>query len=177
MFLLATESAPITNQVVLAATSTIAAWTDWRTWRIPNNLIAGSMAASLMLAAFAPQAIGISKCILGGLIGLLVFMPIYVLKGMAAGDLKLMAALGMASGPWIVIDIALMTALIGGAWALIAMASKREVGLLPRLVMYWRGKVGTEVSDLFGREKILKQEKQMIPYGVVIAMGTYVALW
>ncbi len=177
MHLLANEAIPTSSLVALAITVLIAAWTDWTTWRIPNWLVAGSAAAAMMLAAFAPDGIGLRASLLGGLVGFVLFLPLYVVKGMAAGDVKLMAAIGMASGPWIAVDIALMTCLIGGAWALVAMALNKDAGALPWLVLQWRARFGRRTAEKQSTPAPGRNGKQMIPYGVVIALGTLAAMW
>jgi prepilin peptidase CpaA len=176
MHLLANEAIPVSSLAVLAITVLIAAWTDWTAWRIPNWLVTGSAAASLMLAAFAPEGIGLRACVVGGLVGFVLFLPLYLLKGMAAGDVKLMTVIGMASGPWVVVDIALLTCLIGGAWALVAMALKREAGLLHWLTVHWRARRSRHTEQT-AKTVSAAHGPQMIPYGVVIALGTFAALW
>ncbi len=177
MNILADEMIPVSSLVALAVTVAIAAWTDWTSWRIPNRLVAGSAAAALMLAAFAPDGIGLRQCFAGAAVGFALFLPLYAVKGMAAGDVKLMAVIGMYVGPWMVIDIALMTCLIGGVWALVVMALKKEAGLLPWLVLQWKAKAGRWSMQVESAEPSVKADKQMIPYGVVIALGTLAALW
>ncbi len=176
MNLLAHESLPFSSLVALVITVCIAAWTDWTSWRIPNWLVASSAAAALMLAAFAPDGIGLQQCLFGAAVGFGVFLPLYLVKGMAAGDVKLMAVIGMYAGPWATIDIALLTCLIGGAWALVAMALKKEAGLLPWLLLQWqarRTRTGRQASRV---AQPAQAGPQMIPYGVVIALGTFAAL-
>lgn len=171
------DSLPV--MISLIVTVSIAAWTDWRSWRIPNALVASSMAAGLMLALFSPNGAGIGDCLLGGLVGLSLFLPLYLLKGMAAGDVKLMAAIGMHVGPLMVIDIVLMTCLIGGAWAIVLMDLRRGTGPLSFLLVHLRsttasaGMPGVDGGrqNLSGRDRL-----SMIPYGVVITMGTLVVV-
>lgn len=177
MNLLANEAISTGSLIALVVTVLIAAWTDWTAWRIPNRLVAGSAAAALMLAGFAPDGIGLVRCLSGAAVGFAVFLPLYLVKGMAAGDVKLMAVIGMYAGPWVAIDIALMTCLIGGAWALVAMAMKKEAGLLPWLRLQWQGRVGRWPMHRAGSASPATSGRQMIPYGVVIALGTLVALW
>ncbi len=176
MNLLAHETLPFSSLVALAITVSIAAWTDWTSWRIPNWLVAGSAAGALMLAAFAPDGIGLRTSLAGAAVGFGVFLPLYLLKGMAAGDVKLMSAIGMFGGPWLAIDIALLTCLIGGAWALVVMALKKDVGLLPWLALQWQARTARH-PKYHGPAAVPKGAgKQMIPYGVVIALGTFAAL-
>ena len=158
----------------------VAAWTDWTTWRIPNWLVAGGAAAALMLATFAPDGIGLRLCLLGAIVGFGVFLPLYLAKGMGAGDVKLMTVIGMYVGPWPAIDIALLTCLIGGAWAVVAIELKKEVGLLSWLVLQCRVRVRHRAVL---QEAMVQQvasgrvSGHVIPYGVVIALGTLAFLW
>lgn len=162
--------------VALVVTVLIAAWTDWRSWRIPNVLVAGSMAAALMLAAFGKDGLGIRDCLLGGLVGFALFIPLYLLKGMAAGDVKLMAAIGMHVGPLMVVDIVLMTCLIGGVWAIVLMELRRGTGLLTWLLTHLRSTMGPAAvsgAERGGPSPSGRDRWSMIPYGVVIALGTF----
>ncbi len=104
--------------IALVLTVMAAAWTDYREWRIPNALLAPSAAAALMLSTFVPGGQGLVHVLLGALAGLLIFMPLYLLKGMGAGDIKLMTVIGLYAGPNLTLDIALVTALIGGVWVI-----------------------------------------------------------
>ncbi len=167
----------MSSSLGLLLTIAIAAWTDWTRWRIPNWLIAGSAAAALMMSAFAPDRIGLSNYALGGLVGLAVFLPLYVAKGMAAGDVKLMAVCGMYVGPWVAIDIALVTCVVGGAWALTAMVLKNGAGPLPWLMLRWRAVMSQCVPAWAKSVPSDRNWTEMIPYGVVIALATLVVLW
>jgi prepilin peptidase CpaA len=177
MNLLANETISTSSLVALAVTVCVAAWTDWTTWRIPNWLVAGSAAAALMLAGFAPDGIGLARCLGGAAVGFALFLPLYVVKGMAAGDVKLMAVIGMYVGPWVVVDIVLITCLIGGAWALLVTALKKEAGLLPWLWLQWQSRAGHWSKQQAGPATPAGSGRQMIPYGVVIALGTFATLW
>lgn len=165
--------------VALVATVLVAAWTDWHSWRIPNALVASSMAAALMLAVFGQSGTGFADCLLGGIVGFSLFMPLYLLKGMAAGDVKLMAAIGMHVGPLMVIDIVLMTCLIGGAWAIVLMDLRRGTGPLSFLLAHLRSTTASAgVPGVEGGRQALsgRDRLSMIPYGVVIALGTLVVV-
>ena len=43
--------------------------------------------------------------LVGGLVGGMVFLPLYLLRGMAAGDVKLMAVIGLYAGAALTLDI------------------------------------------------------------------------
>ena len=149
----------------------LAAWHDWFEWRIPNRLLAAGCAAALMLAAFAPDSLGIAHALSGGLMGLALILPFYWVGGMAAGDVKLMATLGLFAGPAAVIDIALISFLIGGVWSVILLFNRTTVGAL----IYARIKsMPWNILNFPQRAtqpKAYAKSRGVIPYGVVIALG------
>ena len=175
MHLLANELPANTLLVALLLTVMAAAWSDFQQWRIPDRLLVPSAAVALMLSTFTPSAQGLYLSLLGAAVGLLIFLPLYVLKGMAAGDVKLMTVIGLYAGPQLTVDIALVSALIGGLWVVILF--NREMSI-------------ENHNDSFGvclrhrtlrrsnrSKKFIPQNKSLlIPYGVVIAVGTIIAL-
>jgi prepilin peptidase CpaA len=175
MHLLANELPANSLLAALLLTVMAAAWTDFHTWRIPNSLLAPSAAAALMLSAFVPAAQGLYSSLLGAAVGLLIFLPLYILKGMAAGDVKLMTVIGLYAGPQLTLDISLLTALIGGLWVVILF--NREMS-----VENHNDSLGVCLRHRTLRrsnrsKKFIPQNKSLlIPYGVVIAVGTIAAL-
>lgn len=175
MHLLANELPANSLLVALLLTVMAAAWSDFQQWRIPDRLLVPSTAAALMLSTFTPSAQGLYLSLLGAAVGLLIFLPLYVLKGMAASDVKLMTVIGLYAGPQLTVDIALVSALIGGLWMVILF--NREMSV-------------ENHNDSFGvclrhrtlrrsnrSKKFIPQNKSLlIPYGVVTAVGTIVAL-
>ncbi len=63
-------SLPMFNLFGFVLTALAAGWTDLRSWRIPNRLLAPAAAGALMLAAFLPAGIGLTDGLLGALLGL-----------------------------------------------------------------------------------------------------------
>lgn len=160
----------------LLTVAIIAAWHDWFTWRIPNSLLALACAAALMLAAFAPGSLGIAQSLEGGLAGFVLIWPFYYVGGMSAGDVKLMATLGLFAGITIIIEIALLSFLIGGVWSVIWLFSRTSAGELicarvrslpwPELNLPKRASQPAAYTSARG----------VIPYGVVIAIGVIVSM-
>jgi prepilin peptidase CpaA len=161
--------------IALVLTVMAAAWTDYREWRIPNALLAPSAAVALMLSTFAPGSQGLIQALMGAVTGLFIFMPLYLLKGMGAGDIKLMAVIGLYAGPHLTLDIALLTALIGGLWVIALFNQEMSVERYKTpLGFLLRHKSQIKTKEI---NKITHQNKSLlIPYGVVIAMGTIIAL-
>ena len=55
--------------------------------------------------------------------GIVLFLPFFLLRGMGAGDVKLLAALGAWLGPMQTIWLALFTSIAGGVMALVIATS------------------------------------------------------
>src|SRR5687767_13789570 len=85
---------------------------DLRTRRIPNLMTFSAAAAGLLYHSFAAAGHGAVASGGGWLIGALLFFPIFALRGMGAGDVKLLAALGAWLGPRDVVWVALITAAV-----------------------------------------------------------------
>lgn len=178
MPLFSTTAASITTMTGLVITVLIAAWCDLSSWRIPNRLLAASASAAIVLALFAPDGIGISACLAGGLTGLFLFLPIYVAGGIAAGDVKLMATLGMFAGPLLAIDLALMIFLVGGIWSLgfLLLQTPQFQLIFLRIKLLSGSKKIQMINTPSPIMTADGKSRAMIPYGPVIAIGTIGAL-
>ena len=112
----------------------------------------------------------------GFLVGLVVLLIPYLLGGMGAGDVKLMAAIGALTGPVFVFYSFIYTALVGGVIALI-LIMKRD-GLLFSVKNFYYN-IPFLHSNL-GSMIIKKDHSNSIvfPYGIAIVSGTLIAaLW
>ena len=154
----------------------LAAWHDWFQWRIPNRLLAAGCTAALMLAAFAPGSPGLAHSLTGGLLGFSLLWPFYLMGGMAAGDVKLMATLGLFAGPAAVIEIALISFFIGGVWSVIVLLNRTTTGAL---IVARINSLRWTVLNLPQRAAppaAYVSSRGVIPYGVVIALGVVVSI-
>lgn len=110
---------PLPLAVTLCTLTVCAAAGDLRARRIGNPFNAGALCSALILHLLsAPVPAAFAAWLGGAATGLLLFLPLYALRGMAAGDVKLMAAVGAFAGSALAFRIALGAALAGGAIAL-----------------------------------------------------------
>lgn len=152
-----------------------AAVTDLAVRKIPNLLVASGLVLALLLQW--PHGLRwepVLPWLTGALAGLLLFLPLYLARGMAAGDVKLMAMVGAFVGPLAALRIGLLVFLIGGVMALAMMAWTGRLrdgwrnlrALCQPLLLRLCGvpllpaplKPGASVGDM--------------PYGLAIALGT-----
>jgi len=80
--------------VVLIGLLGVAVVSDLRRHRIPNLLILVGLALGLAGQTYSGGISGMGDGLMGLLIGFALFLPMYALGGMAAGDVKLMAMVG-----------------------------------------------------------------------------------
>lgn len=114
--------------VLLAGLLALSVWHDVRSRRIPNRLVFPGAIAGLLLNAClpggagllttAPGALGLWLALAGLGLGLALLLPMYALKTLGAGDVKLMAMIGAFAGPQAVLGITVCTLLAGGVLAL-----------------------------------------------------------
>lgn len=162
----------LTSTAAVLITAWLAAASDWIHWRIPNQLLAASMAAALMFAMFTPDNLTLRDCLLGGVTGLAILMPFYLMGGMGAGDVKLLGVLGMHLGWLATLHVALISALVGGVWAIVLLFTRSPYG-------DWMG----AITDGFIRPRsrlpapiMTRESRATLPYGVVIAIGSTLVL-
>jgi len=166
---------PITIGIVLTAAAI-----DLQRRRIPNWLTFGAWLLALPLQLLLHGAgAGMQAWLYGWLSGLALFLPFYLLRGMAAGDVKLMAAVGALLGAEPALHVALATFLIGGAWALVlvlqrGMARQAARNLLRLLPVVGRRDPETNRP---GAGQAAPHSVGSLPYGVAIAAGTLYVLF
>ena len=153
----------------------IAAVNDLATRRIPNRLLLAGLAGALLLHGLSvePGAALLSAC--GGmLLGLAIFLPFYLVRGMAAGDVKMMAVIGFFTGPAEAFQIAIFTWCAGGVMALLLILLRSRMRLaFVNIGHLLSGLIvpGAKLADV-----ALAQSAGSMPYGVAIALGTSVVL-
>jgi prepilin peptidase CpaA len=147
--------------------------------KIPNRIVwcGLSCAGALHLASGTPLNL-ITDGLAGAAVGLLAFLPLYCLRGMAAGDVKLMAMVGAFTGPVLAFEIALATFCAGGVLALamvIGHGSWRQLALNLRALL--RPVFMRLIGIPAAREDMPGGSVGGMPYGLAIAFATCLMLW
>lgn len=118
---------PAILKVALVCLVLVAAIYDLKFRRIPNWLSLSGMVLGVGCNTLVRGGSGLREAGLGLLCALVVYVPLYLVRGMGAGDVKLMAAIGTMAGPKNWFEIFLATALIGGVVSLAVIARKQRV--------------------------------------------------
>jgi len=103
---------------VLVISLSVACVYDLRFRRIPNVLVGLMLFLAILLALLGAGEVSLSQCLLGALVGLVVLLPLYVIRALGAGDVKLMSAIGAVLGVPGVIWAIVYTGMAGGVMGL-----------------------------------------------------------
>lgn len=118
---------PIPIQVLLAVTVLIAAATDIRKREIPNWLTLGAIVAGLVANPALSGWEGFRLSVMGFLIAAVIFLPLFVLRFLGGGDVKLMGSIGALAGHQNLLVIFLLDALLAAIAAVVLMIVRGRV--------------------------------------------------
>lgn len=162
--------------VALIALLVVGAVIDWRTYRIPNWLTVGGAAFALIHSALSATTwhAGLLAALAGLGVGLVSLLPLYVLRVMGAGDVKLMAMVGAFLGTPDILFAVLWTFIAGGvaavAFALWHRAFARMATNIRDVVqsMAFAAATGQRSAAGIGATRSIGN----LPYGISISAGT-----
>jgi prepilin peptidase CpaA len=138
--------------LVLLAVATLI---DWRKHRVPNSLSLGAALIGLLVQTSLSGPTGLAVAAGGWIVCLVCFLPFYVSGGMAAGDVKLMAAVGTFLGPMGGVVACVVTLVVGA--------------LIGLLCLGYEALLGASQGQAGGLDEGLRAK---IPYAGAIAAGT-----
>jgi prepilin peptidase CpaA len=153
-----------------------AAVIDYRSHRIPNWLVLFGTLYGLIYNALLPTwpqgSIFIALAGVG--LGLLLFLPLYLIRVMGAGDVKLLAMAGAFLGVDDIMRAALASMLVGGALAILFVLMRgKAMQIMQNMMCIFR--VGI-IDAMNGSTPSLRitagASVGKLPYGVAIALGT-----
>jgi prepilin peptidase CpaA len=159
------------------ATGVVSCATDLAWRRIPNGLTFGSALGAAIWQAWASGVSGAAWALCGWATGLLLLLPLYLLRSLGAGDVKLLAAFGAWLGPMGAIWAGLYGTIAGGALALLVAVTTGYLGTAYRnlygLLMFWRLE-GVRPMD----QMTLDTSKgPRLPRAIPMLVGLVVTLW
>jgi prepilin peptidase CpaA len=149
---------PIATFLPLAFLLLCAVLSDLRTRTIPNELILIGVLYGLTATSFAWSGLSFIQMTLGFLVGLVLFFYPYSKSWIGAGDLKLMAMIGMYLGPYATLMAGLYATAVGGFLA---------IGYLIQ-----RNKLKKTITNIFNS----KEQQESMPYALAIAIGTLISI-
>lgn len=174
--------------MVLGALLGRACWTDTRLRRIPNRLVLAGALTGLALNTLLPVGTGLFSATPGGIgllnalggcaLGLGALLPLYAMRTMGAGDVKLMAMIGAFLGPVDIVGAVVMTLLAGG---ILGLAVALKNGVLRSTLTKVRAMITqTAIMALTGQgaqiDTMPASAAGTLPYALAITTGTCVQI-
>jgi len=155
----------------LTLTSLAGGW-DWSTRRIPNWLTVPAFFTGIFVRTWIAGWRGTVSSLEGAGLALLLLLPLVLMRGLGAGDWKLMGAVGAFLGPVMTLFVLLSSILISGLMAVVSMlrahkvvSTLRNLWVLLRGFMVFGFRKNPEIS--LDNPGLLK-----LPFGVAVAIGT-----
>jgi prepilin peptidase CpaA len=145
-----------------------------RSRKIPNLLTVTAAGLGGLYHLATASWSGLAWSAGGAAVGLAVFLPIFVLRGIGGGDVKLLAALGAWLGPGQALWLALFTALAGGPMAVaVALSRGRALSNVWGLLMFWRV-AGLQPHPAVSLDN---DAAPRLPYALPTLAGLVMTLW
>lgn len=170
---------PLVIAICLLVMLAVAAYFDIRYRRIPNLIsVVGLVVALILHAIIAPVWPGLRFSLSGFGLAFGIYIVLYSIRAMGAGDVKIMAAAGAMLGWADWMGLFIVTAILGGIAALILVISKRRL----KKTLWNVGFVLTEMKSgrpaYLGNEELDVRSKKALglPHGAVIAVSAAVFL-
>ena len=156
----------LVTTVVLIGLLAVAVVSDLRRHRIPNLLILVGLVLGLVSQIHSGGVSGLGDGLLGLLIGFGMFLPMYALGGMAAGDVKLMAMAGSFLPPHYALWAGFFSLIAGGVCGFLIVLVRGQ--LLQTLGRYWlilraQSYLAPTSDEVAGKP---------FPYSIAILIGT-----
>ena len=156
-----------------------ASWIDYAQRRVPNWLnaalaLAGLVTQGAYFGWYQSGVGGVGWGLLGLAVGFGVLIVPWLMHGMGAGDVKLMAAIGCWLGTWLTLLSFGAGAIIGGIVACVMIyTSGRTIHAITNLqtIMTKMRRLETAFGE-FGGARTFGDTSQLLPYGVPLTAGT-----
>ncbi|PYV17389.1 MAG: hypothetical protein DMG07_05940 [Acidobacteria bacterium] len=158
--------------ILLSATT--AGYYDLRWRRIPNWLVIATVGFSIVWHVATGGLAGLGKSLAGLLVGTAVFLPLFLIRGMGAGDVKLCGALGAAVRypqvfTLLIISVAI-TGLMALCWILWEWSVKETLAnIVDILDRFLHGRFSPHPVLNTGNKSAAA-----VPFGVSVAIATWV---
>lgn len=158
----------------MASVTAVAAATDMHSRIIPNWLVVAGIVLGFGLNVYLYGWPGLLAASLGFALALLVYVPLFVLRAMGGGDVKLMAAVGALAGPKDWFTIFIFASVLGAVFAIGLLMARKSMGPVFANIGHIIGNLVRFRAPYADRPQldISHPGATTMPHGVAIAAGT-----
>jgi len=161
---------------MIAVILVLATHADIKEHKIPNVLSIGGIFIGICMMSYFEGFTGFLNSLKGMGVGFFLFMPFYILKGMAAGDVKLMAAVGAFLGPEITLACVAFSLLSGTVLAIIYIVAKGSTQLTMSRYLQMAKVYGYTHQFVYLKPTEKDVGSDRFPYASAIMVGTLLGL-
>lgn len=158
------------SDIAMVIVVVISLYTDLRYRKIYNVVLLPSFLLAVVYGIYAGGIGGLLFSFKGAILGLALLLIPFLLGGMGAGDVKLLAVIGAWQGPQFVWFCFLCTAIVGGIIGIVQLTRSGRLFQTLKMILYIF-LPGTPKVNVFGTLATTKAS-EAFPYGVAIAAGT-----
>ncbi len=167
-------NAQLTIWIFALGVTLLAGWVDFRTHKIPNWLTVPALLLGIAMHIVVAGWPGAKTSLEGAGLALALLLPLVLLRGLGAGDWKLMGAVGAFLGPLMFLFILVGSILVSGLMAMVAiMRTQRVVETIRNMWVLVRGffSFGLRANPKISLDNptLLK-----VPFGVAVAVSTLI---
>lgn len=164
--------------LILIPATLYASWVDYSERRVPNWLNGALALTGFMVQGAYFGTSGLADGGLGLLVGLGLLIGPWLIHGMGAGDVKLMAAIGVWLGPMMTFVSFCVGVILGGIIAVIMILSARKMwsAMANMKTIMQKFSSRETLFGEFGSVHSFGSTSQLLPYGVPLTIGSITVL-
>lgn len=162
-------------QIILLSILGMAIASDLRWRKIPNWLTGSSILMGLNLHTLLNHSSGFLFSLEGAAVGFAIFLGVYLLGWMGAGDVKLFAGVGSFLGPADVAAAAILVAITGGVVAVVTLGFHQ--GWKNMSFRLWSLLQFAVLTQSVRRLASAEGKAPKVPYALAIGLGTVGSWW
>jgi prepilin peptidase CpaA len=149
--------------------------TDLKERKIYNKVLFPVFVVAIIYHLVNGGVSGFTASLLGATVGLAILLIPYLMGGMGAGDVKLLAVIGAIKGIGFVLMTSLYMAIVGGIIGLLILLFRKGIVYRFQQICYFfvLKRQGVNISIGLDKEAL----STTYPYGVAIALGSIGAIY
>jgi prepilin peptidase CpaA len=154
--------------------------TDLWQFRVHNLLTLPLLVGGLIYQSVTEGTSGLANGLLGALFGFSALVLFWMMGGMGAGDVKLMAGVGAWLGPTLTFYVFIASSLAAGVYSIVLVLTNRrlrETWVNLQIAWYRLKAMGRYLgSDVEGAVTLAGRRQRLVPFAAMVAIGLIVAL-